>query len=418
MKKKTTYADQAKAILAKYEKRLGKDFTNNDKLAKDAMNRELTELKNKQESFKMQQQQTEADNVLKRGGKLPTYEGTERHSSQISTVDENMFDRFNTTTSNMYANAMKDTYPILNTNDTQKYAGLSNNDLDRLTSKEKEKEDEMDWATNPKNFKLEDINERSAEEKRKELDWAINSENFKLERSSEKVSPEGERYNPEGGGISPLPLAANIAGNAIYANNAKNPEQVNYDRVRPQEISLARDREAAKIDAERARLLTLRNARGLGLNAGATATMGIGSLADINKVSGERIGKSYLNEEIANAKSKGRASRINAQLSMREKDANLREKDMSKAMKNRAVQNIIQGTGQYFNGVQKAKRFNASMDNMPGTANQFVDPDQNDFNRAIFGQKRIVDHSGKDKYASSTNAYNYWENGVYDEDNK
>ena len=80
-KKKITYADQAKLILKKYEKRLGKNFTNNDKLAKDALDRELTELKNKQEAFKAQEQQVQIETMMRKGGRLPIYKEPNKNNN-------------------------------------------------------------------------------------------------------------------------------------------------------------------------------------------------------------------------------------------------------------------------------------------------------------------------------------------------
>lgn len=195
-------------------------------------------------------------------------------------------------------------------------------------------------------------------------------------------------YNPTLGGTSIIPLATSVAGNLLMYNRAK-PTTIKYDRITPETISLASERDQARKDAELARNINLRNARNLGLSAGASATMGIGTISDINRVSGERIGKSYLQEQLANKQSKELANRINAEIAMREADANLREKDITESMKDQAIQNIIQSTGQYFSDVQKAKESNQWKNIYSPTYKLYEDPNQSWIDRLLFGQSAI-----------------------------
>ena len=78
MKKKQTYADQAKSIMKKYEPRLGKKFDKGDTLALEAMNQELGALREAQEESRMKRLVAEGvleeNNQFGCGGKLMKHE--------------------------------------------------------------------------------------------------------------------------------------------------------------------------------------------------------------------------------------------------------------------------------------------------------------------------------------------------------
>jgi hypothetical protein len=128
-KKKQTYADRAKGIMKKYEPRLGEKFDKGDALALEAMNQELTALKDEQERNKVLKQvegassdqisqlsqafqaqnnqgpdqpgipqggpsglaggqqaappQIAGQSRFRGGGRLPTYQGNEPHTAQL-----------------------------------------------------------------------------------------------------------------------------------------------------------------------------------------------------------------------------------------------------------------------------------------------------------------------------------------------
>ena len=160
---------------------------------------------------------------------------------------------------------------------------------------------------------------------------------------------------PGDGKKAMLPLAANVTGNLMtYFGADDNIDKVSYDRVSPETISLARERDAASREASRARLSTSRTARGLGLSAGATTSADIAAQAGISDRLGARVGKSFTQEEMTNMQSRQRADQFNAQVGMREDEANLRQEDMAQYTKDQAIQNIIQGSSQYFRDVQIA----------------------------------------------------------------
>ena len=73
-KSKMTYADKAKAIMSRYKKRLGENFERYDKMASDALNRELSQLMEQQELAKQKQTEQQFQQMAY-GGKLPRMDG-------------------------------------------------------------------------------------------------------------------------------------------------------------------------------------------------------------------------------------------------------------------------------------------------------------------------------------------------------
>jgi hypothetical protein len=71
-KSKMTYADKAKAIMSRYKKRLGENFERYDKMASDALNRELSQLMEQQELAKQKQTEQQFQQMAYGGG-LPVY---------------------------------------------------------------------------------------------------------------------------------------------------------------------------------------------------------------------------------------------------------------------------------------------------------------------------------------------------------
>ena len=67
-----TYADKAKAIMSRYKKRLGENFERYDKMASDALNRELSQLMEQQELAKQKQTEQQFQQMAYGGG-LPEW---------------------------------------------------------------------------------------------------------------------------------------------------------------------------------------------------------------------------------------------------------------------------------------------------------------------------------------------------------
>lgn len=349
-KKDITFADKANKIISKYKLRLGNNLEKNDPLAKKAMERELDALKAEQDVFKQQQQVNAQQqqianqfihgqqNQMGRGGNLPQYGG--------------------------------DTPPYSNIAWNPLFTDIPNIPM----QKNLDYQISNDNMPNIEGIKLKSVPTES-----------ISTEDMLPYDYNEDYIP----YDPTLGGASPIPLIAQLASSAAMYRGA-NANAINYDRVNPEEIDLSSEREDARKRADIARLMALRNARGLGLNAGEVATLGTASQESIDSGLSSTLGKSYLNEALTNAQNRQRASQINANIGMRETDSRLREKDAVTGFRQQAIQDAINGTSKYFGDVQKGRQFNADQNTKNQVYGRFEDPNQGWLSRFINPQS-IVD---------------------------
>jgi len=216
-------------------------------------------------------------------------------------------------------------------------------------------------------------------------------------RTNEDIDQQqDELYKPT---LSAIPLATSLLGNALLLGDNK-AENIKYDRVniKPELISLAREREAARRTAELNRNSASRTARNLGLSGGAAATIANAANVDISRGLGEQVGKSYLNEELSNKEAINRASmmnsQMNAEIGMREKDANLREKDSVKNTKTAAIQGIIGNIGDYFADTSKARQYNDLTQMISDDYKYYEDPEQSLWNKVTLGSRKKQKYTG------------------------
>jgi cell division protein FtsL len=347
MAKKQTFAERAKAIQSKYKKRLGEDFQKDDYLARQAMNMELQKLKEEQESVRKNMGVQEAA----------------RH---------------------VLAN--KDDYSPT----TVKRANFAHN-----ASK---------W--NKKRFggglpKYQEPNKENNYGNLERLDLIpfggidIPEINMDLRESKEsKESKESlDEYNPT---ISVLPLAASVIGNAYSGLTAKDravsPE---YERMSPEEISLASERESIRRRSEATKNTVSRQARGLGLSGGAATTRGIIGLTEADRVAGEALSRSYMQEELANAQARERARRFNLGLGAREEDMRLSEEIRTQELQDQAIQNILQSVSGYATDVNRARTYADITNAMSPEYAMYEDPEQSLVNKLLLGSRRTFGYRDK-----------------------
>ena len=371
---KNTYADQANKIIKRYKLRLGENLDKHDPLAMKGLEQELNALKGEQEAFKLKQQEDNFNNQFfdnNNDNNLPQYEfgnNDPPYSNKIAgeyIVDD---DDIN--------NDIQSVGNISNINNNFSYSNYANNspffNEDRFGIKIQGIDNtSKPWAM------MSDFERNTA------LNTNIQGEqrdivNPEISDTDRGLTP----YNPTLGGASPISLAAGLAGNALLYKSAK-PSDINYDRVSAEEIDLSPEREEAKRQADLTRNISLRNARGLGLNAGAAATLATASQADIQGKLGSSLEKSYLNEALSNAQSKQRADQINTNISMREQDSRLREKDAVDSIKQQAIQGAIGNMNTYFSDVQKGRQYNAYLESKDQIYNRYEDPNQGWFSKLI-----------------------------------
>jgi len=203
--------------------------------------------------------------------------------------------------------------------------------------------------------------------------------------------PQSEYYNPTLGGTSLIPLAASVAGNVLLSSQAgKNIKDVSYDRIRPETIDLSSERVAARSRANQLRNVSRRTAKGVGSNAADFTNRVISGEVAASRLEGEQISRSLTQEQTTNAQIANRAAIINANIGIRESEANRAEQNYAQAQKDQAIQNIIGDIGTYFGDVQKAKTYNQLYQQLPGTTSLYNDPNQKWWDTAAFGRKSTI----------------------------
>lgn len=428
---KGSFADRANKIISKYKLRLGDDFTKEDPISKRAMEAELEQLKAEQEAVKAAQEFDEqfgqfeqfADGgdinikkskrgtftkaAKKRG--LGVQEFADKVMANKERYSNSMVKKANFAKNAAEWNKKADggfLQQITNTLQQKKTGGKLpkyqyGNPLGLFTPEDVEAamlETQRNSINDPTRYSMGEIDPRVGVD--------INEFNPQLQTSGQPYSrsgestegtPERELYNPIFGGTSIIPLATSLAGN-IYSAASASPEDINFERVQPEEVSLARQREDIRRDRDVSRNIASRIGRRSGLNAGAAATTSIGALADVDRSAGRLISESRTQEELANARSREIANRLNAQISRAETMANLREKDTVASIKEQATQNILQDVGSYFTDVQKG-RSSAELKNMISpTFKLYEDPEQTLFNKLMMGDRSIGRHDVSDYY--------------------
>lgn len=349
---KDSYAKQASLIVNKYKIRLGKDLDKDDTLARQGLELEMNRLKEKQEATKVSM----VGNKKKYGGKvLPKYKWPNDDNDFSMQLDNNENFYFNEDA--LVSDSNSKVIPNLKNEDI--YSSLAAN----IKSRNKYSITDVD-----KNIKNEYLGG----------DSAVTGVNNKSNNNTDKL------YEPT---LSVVPLAASLLGNALLLGDNE-AENIKYDRVKPELISLAREREAARKRADFSRNASKRTARGLGLSGGAAATVANAADVDIDRGLGEQIGKSYLNEELSNKEAINRSKMMNAEISMREKDANLREKDSVASTKQQAIQNIIGNIGKYYSDTQSANEMNALTQAMSQDYNYYEKPGQSILMKYLTGNSQ------------------------------
>ena len=353
MAKKQTFAQRAKAIQSKYKKRLGEDLQKNDYLARQAMNMELQKLKEEQENVRMQQGISDEsyDNynptmsIHKKGGKLPKLQGGDG----------------------------EEIFRSINNKLLQDPSGTGIGGLSSLTDEEI--------------LYLQNIN--GIDNISPEIDIPETNLRQSTPRMEEK-SPE--YYNPT---VSAIPLAASIAGNAYHGLTAKDNINVpEYDRMTPEEINLGAQRESIRRRSEATKNTIGRQARGLGLSGGAATTRSIIGLTEADKVAGEALSKSYMQEELANTQARERAERFNLGLKAREEDMRVGQETAASEAENQAIQNILQSISGYATDVNRAKTYADITNMMSPEYAMYEDPEQSLINKIAFGSNRRVGFRG------------------------
>lgn len=358
---KNSYANQASRLMKKYKYRLGGDLTKDDKLARQGLDIEMSRLREAQEADKIVEAKKSYSKFMKKyGGSLPKYDGKEK-----SWLPGNNWQNAGITVMEDPYELPAEIQDIVHKNALQGEQGKL---LDLYTDT-----DNNVFYGGPEIPKISNVNTPITNSNTKEL------------------------YSYQQNLMDAAPLLASVAGNALmYAQGNKEPRKLKLKRVSSdyEKVDLSREREVANREANLTRNINVRNARNLGLSGGAAATLASASNVDVSRGLGEQIGRSYMNEELANTQAanqaKGRADAINSNLEYQEKVHNIRQSDMSDAMKQQAIQNIIGDVGSYFGDVSKKQAWTRHDQLLTPDYALYEDPNQSKWNRRIFGNNYTI----------------------------
>lgn len=313
MDKKYSFADKSKKIESKYSKRLKID----DKLAKESFTRELQGLAELQEGIKGATANT---NKKAFGGLLTDEPYVDDIPFDTNAVMVNLAKKQMELNKKLLPEAYKyenqNGVPFEGSNDlTSLYSRIANPNtlLHPQTVNPMTPKGITIAPTNPKSF----------------LQKASTHDNIYKQPSNNGYQP-GYGVPAVGYGLQAL---ANLP--MLLAK----PDLVNYDRITPEKIDLSSQRSEAKRNRNLAYATSQRNASMLGNRGSAYSNAAV---SNIFGDYGDVFNESILREQLQNADYRSKAKSANAEISMREKEANAMEKDAVRSAKYQALNNIGQ----------------------------------------------------------------------------
>lgn len=147
-----------------------------------------------------------------------------------------------------------------------------------------------------------------------------------------------------------IPLGVGLGANALMGLTAKELP-INYQRVSPNLVNLAREREIAQRMGDTSRNIASNQLRNVSNNS-AEYMANLGAINPmINSVTGSQLAQSYQNQENTNAQIRNQTDAQNAQTQMRELEARAMEKDAVRQQKLAALQGAMSSLSNYTNNV-------------------------------------------------------------------
>lgn len=300
MDKKYSFADKSKRIESKYSKRLKVD----DKLAKESFTRELQGLAELQESIK-----GATANTNKKAWGGPLNYSLNNYYPDEPYVDDIPFDtaliasKFNPLQLKRSTNYFKG-------DNTLKYNSAN------------------PYGLKQTNLQFDPPKQTQEQLLKGKLDLGIPTTEPNV------VSNEG--YQP-GYGVPAIGYGLQALTNLLML--LAKPDLVNYDRITPEKIDLSSQRSEARRNRNLAYATSQRNASMLGNRGSAYSNAAV---SNIFGDYGDVFNESILREQLQNADYRSKAKSANAEISMREKEANAMEKDAVRSAKYQALNNIGQ----------------------------------------------------------------------------
>ena len=372
------FANDAKKIMTRYEKKLGKDLDGEDRLAREAMNRELSMLMQDQETERsiMQQedvlQQTQPTTAFAYGGKMPKAskyqyggvmnpmpqqgmtvspsfqyqvpmgQGVSIQSGQPQTPGEPMMMRgggaikikpskrgtFKAQASKMGLSVQAAADKILGAKEgryspeMRRKANFAKNFAGKRYGgaiKRNIQDYSYEAPVYAKGGMMSKYQIGGELESIPTVPGALPGIGSIVRGVASGADVVGDR-NRDTSLLSPLPNIINLLGQSAQRGVLRRtrPEDIRFGRVTPQEISLANERLAAQRQADTARNVAARRISGLARTPGqALSNLGASSVGT-QRALGEQLGSSFQREAFINARARQASDRQNALLASRE----------------------------------------------------------------------------------------------------
>lgn len=303
--KDISYADKAREIVGRYKKRLGDDFSKRDKYAEEAMNRELELLKQEQESVRGQ---------LELSG-----DGLPMGAEGLDLIKDIKYNP------NRFSESQEDLERAAYL--TSQTTGLN------------------------KPF-------TSSEEAVIFPEERYNKITGTLPTPYELNNPKERPYSTS---VSPLGMLPSLIGYGLNRRAIKEMGRNTYtpSSVSPERISLASERSSIQARGrERSNLL---KRYGYSLSPSQRYGRTLAGVSESDRITGEELSRSYMNESNTNAQMSQRAKEINAAEVSRARMYGLDNKNRIAQMKLMNNQGLVSGASGYLRDVAMAKQYDKAL---------------------------------------------------------
>lgn len=170
-----------------------------------------------------------------------------------------------------------------------------------------------------------------------------------LNKSNDDGSQDFNNPNAKYGAIG---LGAGLLGNAYLYGTAKK-QNINYDRVNPEQINLEAERQQARRTSSDTMNILASRLNSMG--RGSSNSMIAGQTA-VQRNLGDQLSNSYLSEQKYNTQARNRAGELNANIQMQEVEARAREEAAYNAQRRAAIQGALTSISQYGMGLASGER--------------------------------------------------------------
>lgn len=303
--KDISYSDKAREIMNRYKRRLGDDFSKKDKLAEESMNRELEMLKQEQESVRSKMMSNEQG--LPMGAKgIDLTKDIKYNPNEYSAEQE----------------------------DLERAAYLAS---------------QTTGLTKP--FSQSERNTIFPEE-------AYTPVTGDLPTPSELRNPGDRPYTTS---VSPLGMLPSLIGYGLNRRAIKDMKGNQYtpSSISPERISLAGERSASQARGrERSNML---KRMGYSISPSQRYARTLAGITESDRITGEEIGKSYMNEGNTNAQFSQRAKEFNAQEASRARSYGLDNRNRIAQMRLANNQGLVSGLSGYMRDVMMANQYDKAL---------------------------------------------------------